>query len=137
MNARLIALLLAASALLWLLQQHYALRASLAQSTQLVHEQTSTIARLKAQLTANNTLADKNEQAQVALRQQLNAASEQATRREQAITRLLNENDTFRRWYSAELPDAVLRVHQRPACPSAGHCLQPLPAGEPVPDAGQ
>ncbi|VVT53708.1 hypothetical protein UYSO10_4847 [Kosakonia radicincitans] len=137
MTARLIALLLAALGVIWLVQQNHVLRSALSQSTQLTREQSNTIAQLKAQRAAADALAANNEQAQVALRQQLNAASEQAVRREQTITRLLHENDAFRRWYNTQLPDAVRRVHQRPACPSAGHCLQPLPAGQPVSDAGQ
>lgn len=137
MSARLVVLLLAALGLLWLIQQNHALRASLTQSQQLTREQNDTIVRLKTTLNAAASLAEKNQQAQVTLRQHLNAASAQAVLREQAITRLINENDAFRRWYSAELPVAVRRVHQRPACPSAGHCLQQLPAGQPVSDAGK
>ncbi|WP_039057034.1 Rz-like lysis system protein LysB [Enterobacter sp. Bisph1] len=137
MKAWLIALVIASLGLLWLVQQNHSLSAALAQSRQLAHEQNDTIAQLKAQLSATQTLADKNQQAQVALRLQLDAASTHAVQREQAITRLVNENDAFRRWYSTRLPDAVRRVHQRPACPSAGHCLQQLPAGQPVPDAGK
>lgn len=137
MITRLAVLLIAALGLLWLMQQNHALSTSLAQSRQLAHEQSSTIAQLSAELNAAETLAEKNQQAQVALRLQLDAASMQAVQREEAITRLLNENDAFRRWYSTRLPDAVRRVHQRPACPSAGHCLQQLPAGQPLPDASQ
>ncbi|KJW99621.1 hypothetical protein RZ87_09835 [Enterobacter roggenkampii] len=39
--------------------------------------------------------------------------------------------------YSAELPDVVRRLHTRAACASAGHCLQRLPEGELLPDAGK
>lgn len=60
-----------------------------------------------------------------------------ADRREQTITRLLNENEELRRWYRADLPDAVRRLHTRAACASAGHCLQRLPESEPLPDAGK
>jgi len=137
MKVWLIALLLAALAALWLIAQNHSLNASLAQSRQLTHEQNSAIAGLKKELTAARQLAEKNQHAQVALRQQLTAAGEQATLREEAITRLINENDAFRHWYSAQLPDAVRRVHQRPACRSAGHCLQQLPTGQPLSDAGK
>ncbi|MGP3592955.1 Rz-like lysis system protein LysB [Vagococcus sp. WN89Y] len=137
MSARLIALLLGALAALWLIAQNRALHAALEKSAGLAQAQDATIARLKTELTATQQLAQKNQRAQLALRQQLSAAGEQATLREQAITRLINENDAFRHWYSAVLPDAVRRVHQRPACRSAGHCLQRLPAGQPLPDAGQ
>jgi len=73
----------------------------------------------------------------VALREQLAKAGAEASRREQTITRLLNENDTLRRWYHAPLPDVVRRLHTRPACASAGDCGQRVPEGELVPDAGQ
>jgi LysB family phage lysis regulatory protein len=92
---------------------------------------------LKNQLIVASDRADKNERAQVDLRQKLNAAGEREARREQTITRLLNENEAFRRWYSADLPDAVRRLHKRAACASAGDCLQRLPESQPLPDAGK
>ncbi|ENJ4927582.1 LysB family phage lysis regulatory protein, partial [Escherichia coli] len=51
--------------------------------------------------------------------------------------RLLNENEDFRRWYGADLPDAVRRLHQRPACADASDCPQRLPESESLPDARQ
>lgn len=137
MSIRLAALLLTALAGLWLLEQNHTLRTSLANAQQLTREQGATLTRLKTALNATTELAAKNQQAQVALRQQLDAASAQALQRENAIARLLNENEAFRHWYRTELPDAVRRVHQRPACSSAAHCLQQLPAGQPLPDAGK
>lgn len=137
MSIRLAVLLLTALAGLWLLEQNHALRASLANAQQLTREQSATLTRLKTALNATTELAAKNQQAQVALRQQLDAASAQALQRENAIARLLNENEAFRHWYRTELPDAVRRVHQRPACSSAAHCLQQLPAGQHLPDAGK
>jgi len=137
MSIRLAALLLTALAGLWLLEQNHTLRTSLANAQQLTREQGATLTRLKTALNATTELAAKNQQAQVALRQQLDAASAQALQRENAIARLLNENEAFRHWYRTELPDAVRRVHQRPACSSAAHCLQRLPAGQPLPDAGK
>ncbi|EOT9245245.1 Rz-like lysis system protein LysB, partial [Escherichia coli] len=83
------------------------------------------------------TRADKNELAQVALRQELENAAKREAQREKTITRLLNENEDFRRWYGADLPDAVRRLHQRPACADASDCRQRLPESEPLPDAGQ
>ncbi|HBN0902438.1 TPA: LysB family phage lysis regulatory protein [Escherichia coli] len=64
-------------------------------------------------------------------------ASEQAVKREETITRLMNENETLRRWYSDKLPDAVRRLHIRTGCASAARCLQRLPEGESLPDAGK
>ncbi|EPU2800514.1 Rz-like lysis system protein LysB, partial [Escherichia coli] len=75
--------------------------------------------------------------AQVALRQELENAAKREAQREKTITRLLNENEDFRRWYGAGLPDAVRRLHQRPACTDASDCPQRLPESEPLPDAGQ
>ncbi|MFP1496955.1 Rz-like lysis system protein LysB [Escherichia coli] len=43
----------------------------------------------------------------------------------------------FRRWYGADLPDAVRRLRQHPACTDASDCPQRLPESEPLPDAGQ
>lgn len=79
----------------------------------------NTVGMLKNQLQVVAVRAEKNERAQVDLRQKLAAAGDRAVRREQTITRLLNENEAFRRWYSADLPDAVRRVHHRAACASA------------------
>lgn len=92
---------------------------------------------LKNQLHVALTRADKNELAQVALRQELENAAKREAQREKTITRLLNENEDFRRWYGADLPDAVRRLHQRPACTDASDCPQRLPESESLPDAGQ
>lgn len=68
----------------------------------------------------------------MALRQELENAAKREAQREKTITRLLNENEDFRRWYGADLPDAVRRLHQRPpaqtpvivhnACPKVSLC---------------
>ncbi|MBN0437659.1 LysB family phage lysis regulatory protein, partial [Pseudomonas aeruginosa] len=101
--------------------------------------QKTTIIMLKNQLNVAAEQSQRIELAQVAMRDKLTAANMLAFRREQTITRLLNENDAFRRWYRADLPDAVRRLHQRAACTNAaaGDCLQRLPEGQPLPDAGQ
>lgn len=82
-------------------------------------------------------ISGENETAQALLRGELIDAGARAQRREQTITRLLNENEQLRRWYSADLPDDVRRLHQRAACADAGDCLQRLPEGQPLPDAGK
>lgn len=92
---------------------------------------------LKSQLKTAHRISGENETAQVLLRGELIDAGARAQRREQTITRLLNENEQFRRWYSADLSDAVRRLHQRAACADAGDCLQRLPEGQPLPDAGK
>lgn len=137
MKTLMVVLALAVVGLLWLRHENDTLRESFEKANRVAGEQKLTIGMLKNQLIVARDRADKNERAQVDLRQKLNAAGEREARREQTITRLLNENDAFRRWYSADLPDAVRRLHRRAACASAGDCLQRLPESQPLPDAGQ
>jgi len=137
MKTLMVVLALAVAGLLWLRHENGTLRESFEKANRVTGEQKLTIGMLKNQLIVARDQADKNERAQVDLRQKLNAAGEREARREQTITRLLNENDAFRRWYSADLPDAVRRLHRRAACASAGDCLQRLPESQPLPDAGQ
>lgn len=137
MKTLIVLLILAVVGLLWLRHENGTLRASFEKAGRVASEQKTTIGMLKNQLIVASDRADKNERAQVDLRQKLNAAGEREARREQTITRLLNENEAFRRWYGADLPDAVRRLHKRPACASAGDCLQRLPESQPLPDAGK
>ncbi|WP_105632225.1 Rz-like lysis system protein LysB [Cronobacter dublinensis] len=137
MKTLIVLLLLALAGLVWLGRENSTLARSFEKANRVADGQKRQIGMLKNQLNVAVSLADKNERAQVTLRGQLDAAREAAQRQEQTIMRLLNENDEFRRWYRDHLPDAVRRVHQRPACASAGHCLQRLPESEPVPDARQ
>ncbi|MDI7687836.1 Rz-like lysis system protein LysB [Cronobacter malonaticus] len=137
MKTLIVLLLLALAGLVWLGRENSTLARSFEKSNRVADGQKRQIEMLKNQLSVAVSVADNNERAQVKLRGQLDAAREAAQRQEQTITRLLNENDEFRRWYRTDLPDAVRRVHQRPACASAGHCLQRLPESQPVPDARQ
>lgn len=130
-------LVLAVLGLFWQHHENGNLRTSFDKANRVANEQKTTIGMLKNQLSVAGTLARRNESEQVALRDQLAKASAEASRREQTITRLLNENEDFRRWYHAPLPDVVRRLHTRPACASAGDCGQRMPEGEPLPDAGQ
>ena len=111
--------------------------ASLAPANRVASEQKTALATLNQQLSLSQRMARANENAQVRLREELVTAGEERARREATIGRLLNENEALRRWYTAQLPDAVRRLHTRTACASAAHCLQRLPEGEPLPDAGE
>lgn len=122
---------------LWLCHDNANLSRSFERANRVASEQKTTIGMLKNQLAVSQRIARSNETAQVRLSDELTAAGELAARREHTITRLLNENEELRRWYRAELPDAVRRLHTRTACASAGHCLQRLPESEPLPDAGK
>ena len=126
-------LMLAVLGLLWLRHENGNLTRSFETANRVASEQKTTIGMLKNQLSVAGTLARRNESAQVELREQLAKASEEASRREQTITRLLNENEAFRRWYNAALPDVVRRLHIRTACASAGDCGKRMPEGEPLP----
>lgn len=139
MKILLILLALACAGLLWVRHDNSNLRASFERASRVAGEQKTTIAMLKNQLNVATGQALRNEQSQVAMRDKLTAANLLAFRREQTITRLLNENEAFRHWYRADLPDAVRRLHQRAACTNAaaGDCLQRLSEGQPLPDAGQ
>lgn len=116
--------------------ENASLRTSLDRANSVASGQQTTITMLKNQLHVALT-RQKNELAQVALRQELENAAKREAQREKTITRLLNENEDFRRWYGADLPDAVRRLHQRPACTDASDCPQRLPESESLPDAGQ
>lgn len=119
--------------------ENASLRTSLDRANNVASGQQTTITMLKNQLHVALTRADKNELAQVALRQELENAAKREAQREKTITRLLNENEDFRRWYGAGLPDAVRRLHQpRPAptpvivanaCPKVSLC--PMPGSDP------
>ncbi|CNL09212.1 Rz-like lysis system protein LysB [Yersinia kristensenii] len=137
MKTLIVLLILAVFGVLWLCDENDKLSQSLEGANRVTNEQKSTINMLKNQLSVAANRADKNERAQVSLRQQLDSAGKLAAQREQTITRLLNENETFRRWYRTDLPDVVHRMHRRPACTSASHCLQRMSESQPLPDARQ
>ncbi|HAV1971901.1 TPA: LysB family phage lysis regulatory protein [Enterobacter hormaechei subsp. steigerwaltii] len=122
---------------LWQRHENGNLTRSFDRANKVATEQKNVIGMLKNQLSVSQGIARRNETAQVSLRGELIAAGAMAVRREETITRLINENETLRRWYSAELPDVVRRMHTRAGCASAGHCLQRLPESELVPDAGK
>lgn len=122
---------------LWQRHENGNLTRSFERANKVATEQKITIGMLKNQLSVSQGIARKNETAQVSLRGELISAGAMAMRREETITRLINENDELRRWYGARLPDVVRRLHTRAGCASAGHCLQRLPEGELLPDAGK
>ncbi|MCY0772568.1 Rz-like lysis system protein LysB [Enterobacter cloacae complex sp. 2022EL-00788] len=137
MRALLLMLAALAAITLWFRHENLNLSRSFAKARQIAGEQKNTINALNHQLTVMQRMARENENAQVRLRDALAAAGEEMARREAAIGKLVNENEELRRWYHAQLPDAVRRLHVRAACASAARCLPRLPEGEPLPDAGK
>ncbi|KOQ98823.1 hypothetical protein ABW48_12485 [Pluralibacter gergoviae] len=137
MRIAIVLLLAATLALLFTRIENNRLRRDLNEASQLAGAQKLNLDRLNAERAALDDRLKRTDALQQAWRQKLNAAADASARREQTIARLLNENSDARRWYGSALPDAVRRMHQRPACASAGRCLQPLPAGDALPDAGK
>ncbi|MFB4683132.1 Rz-like lysis system protein LysB [Enterobacter hormaechei subsp. steigerwaltii] len=137
MKAMITMLVIAVLGLLWLRHENGNLRSSFDKANRVANQQKTTIGMLKNQLSVAAIRADKNERAQVALRQKLNAAEAREAQREKTIVRLLNENEDFRRWYNAVLPEPVRGLHRRAACADASDCLQRLPESQSLPDAGQ
>ena len=121
----------------WQRHENGNLTRSFERANKVATEQKTTIGMLKNQLSVSQGIARKNETAQVSLRGELIAAGAMAVRREETITRLMNENETLRRWYSDKLPDVVRRLHTRAGCASAGHCLQRVSESALLPDAGK
>lgn len=122
---------------LWQRHENGNLSRSFERANRVATEQKNVIGMLENQLSVSQGIARRNETAQVSLRGELLAAGAMAVRREETIMRLINENETLRRWYSDKLPDVVRRLHTRAGCASAGHCLQRVSEGELLPDAGQ
>lgn len=137
MKTLILLLVLAVAGLLWMRHENTTLTRSFERANKVAGEQKTMISMLKSQIKTASRISGQNEIAQVMLRGELIEASARAQRREQTITRLLNENEQLRRWYSADLPDAVRQLHQRAACADAGDCLQRLSEGQPLPDAGK
>ena len=137
MKSLLLMLAALAAITLWFRHENLNLSRSFAKANQIAAEQKNTIHALNHQLAVSQRMARENENAQVRLRDALAVTAEEMARREAALGRLMNENEELRRWYHAQLPDVVRRLHTRAACASAAHCLQRLPKGERLPDAGK
>ena len=122
---------------LWLRHENGNLTRSFERANKVAGDQKNVIEMLKNQLSVSQRIARKNEVAQMQLGNELLTAGVMAAEREETIARLMSENETLRQWSGDKLPDVVRRLHTRTGCASAGHCLQRLPNGEPVPDAGK
>lgn len=122
---------------LWLRHENGNLTRSFERANKVASEQKIVIVMLKNQLSVSQRIARTNEAAQVRLGNELLTAGELAAKREETIARLMSENETLRQWSGDKLPDVVRRLHTRPGCASAAHCLQRLPESEPLPDAGE
>ncbi|MFW5403037.1 Rz-like lysis system protein LysB [Pectobacterium carotovorum] len=116
----------------------------LSDAEKLISEQSETLVKQSLELLVRDGVIDalqssaiRNEQAQAELRTKLSQAGQLAAGRERTLTRLLNENADLRRWYSANLPDDVKRLHRRPAFDNPDAYLRWLSESNELPDAGQ
>lgn len=98
-----------------------------------IEAQGKKLTQKNSQLIALNILTQTNSRAQT----QLYAAAEQNTRllrdRQRTIEELKRENEEFRRWADASLPDAVIRLRQRPALTGGESYREWLSQNHPVP----
>lgn len=91
-------------------------------SMQTVDGQAETIASLNGQLAdktsqllAVDLMARANDSLQLGLQQRNEQLAAAVAGRDQRFKELMNENTEVKRWADARLPDAVIRLQQRPA----------------------
>ncbi|MBL0909105.1 LysB family phage lysis regulatory protein [Pectobacterium carotovorum] len=122
----------------------YVTKRQLSDAEKLIGEQSAALVKQSSDLLVRNAIIDellaremRNEQAQAELRTKLSQAGQLAAGRERTLTRLLNENADLRRWYSANLPDDLKRLHHRPAFDNPDDYLRWLSESNELPDTGQ
>ncbi|QHP81462.1 LysB family phage lysis regulatory protein [Pectobacterium odoriferum] len=122
----------------------YVTKRQLSDAEKLISEQSTTLVKQSLELLVREGVIDtlqssaiRNEQAQAELRTKLSQAGQLAAGRERTLTRLLNENADLRRWYSANLPDDLKRLHHRPAFDNPDDYLRWLSESHQLPDTGQ
>ncbi|MFJ5493770.1 Rz-like lysis system protein LysB [Pectobacterium carotovorum] len=122
----------------------YVTKRQLSDAETLISEQSATLVKQSLELLVRDGVIDelqssaiRNEQAQAELRTKLSQAGQLAAGRERTLTRLLNENADLRRWYSANLPDDLKRLHHRPAFDNPDDYLRWLSESNELPDTGQ
>ncbi|UMO86145.1 Rz-like lysis system protein LysB [Pectobacterium sp. PL64] len=116
----------------------------LSDAEKLISEQSAMLVKQSLELLVRDGVIDalqssaiRNEQAQAELRTKLSQAGQLAAGRERTLTRLLNENADLRRWYSANLPDDLKRLHTRPAFDNPDAYLRWLSESNELSDTGQ
>ncbi|HEN3251568.1 TPA: LysB family phage lysis regulatory protein [Yersinia enterocolitica] len=137
MKTLMILLLLAVIGLWWMSRENRDLSRGLGSANLLITLQEKDLSHARDQLSALSENTRRNELAQLALRQQLVAAQQLSQRRNQRMTRLLNENETLRRWYQSLLPDDIARLHARPGFDNPTDYLRWLSESGELPHTGQ
>lgn len=95
-------------------------------STAAVDQQAKTIGMLNGQLSDKNSqllavdlMARANDSLQLSLQQRNAELAAAAATRDQRLKELMNENPEVKHWADTRLPDAVIRLQQRPAITGA------------------
>lgn len=88
-------------------------------------------------ITRLNTENREGQKREATLRLMQGRAGSGALNREMQIQRETDANPALRDWSAAPLPDAVIRLHTRPAFTSAGDYLDWMSARDKLPDTGQ
>ncbi|MCU5775851.1 Rz-like lysis system protein LysB [Erwiniaceae bacterium BAC15a-03b] len=81
--------------------------------------------------------ASDREQSELALRTDLGKASALTLTRQFNDQKVTDSDEALQKWSRTPLPDAVIRLHQRPAFASAADYLRWLSEGDKLPDTGQ
>jgi len=80
-----------------------------------IQNQNKMLTQKNSQLIALNILVQTSNREQMKLYAAAEETSALLQQRQRQIEELTHENETFRRWAAASLPDAVIRLRQRPA----------------------
>lgn len=80
-----------------------------------IQNQNKKLTQKNSQLIALNILVQTSNREQMKLYAAAEETSALLQQRQRQIEELTHENETFRRWAAASLPDAVIRLRQRPA----------------------
>jgi len=89
-----------------------------------------TIRRLKSE-------ASNQQRNELALRMNLGVGSAIALSQQRTDQRVIDEDEALQKWSRTPLPDAVIRLHQRPAFASAADYLRWLSEGDKLSGAGK
>lgn len=101
-----------------------------------IKHQGEQLAQKNSQLMALNILTQTNSREQMRLYAAAENTNALLHTRQRRIEELTRENEAFRRWAAAALPDAVIRLRQRPAITGGQSYREWLSQNNALPPAG-
>jgi LysB family phage lysis regulatory protein len=101
-----------------------------------IKHQGEQLAQKNSQLIALNILTQTNSREQMRLYAAAENTNALLHTRQRRIEELTRENEAFRRWAAAALPDAVIRLRQRPAITGGQSYREWLSQNNALPPAG-